>query len=92
MRKIGSRVRKFASDLLDIPQDVMTDVPRILIIGPYRVHVENHHGVEKFSDGEIRLRTARGVLQIIGAQLKIQAIYSHDIWIDGTVSEVKYLD
>ncbi|SFS82092.1 sporulation protein YqfC [Marininema halotolerans] len=92
MRKIGSRVRKIASDWLDIPQDVAADVPRILIIGPYRVHVENHHGVEKFSDGEIRLRTARGVLQIAGAQLKIQAIQTHEIWIEGNVSEVKYLD
>ncbi|MFC4076735.1 sporulation protein YqfC [Salinithrix halophila] len=92
MRNIGNRVRKIASDWLDIPRDVAANVPRILIVGPYRVHVENHQGVEMFSETEIRMRTSQGTLRIAGNKLVIQAIYPGEIWIGGTVSEVKYLD
>lgn len=91
MGNLGSKMRRIASDWLDIPQDVATDLPRILMIGPYRVHVENHRGVERFNDQEIRMRTVGGLLAITGEKLVIHAIHTDEVWVEGKVSEVKYL-
>ncbi|OYD07667.1 sporulation protein YqfC [Paludifilum halophilum] len=91
MRNFGGKLKRVASDWLDIPQDVAENMPRVLMVGPYRVHVENHQGVERFTEGEIRLKTSRGSLNISGKKLVIYAIYSDEVWIEGEISEVKYL-
>lgn len=90
MRMIGKKLRKVASDWLDIPPDVAANVPRILMVGPYRLHVENHRGVEKFSENELILKTDQGLLAIAGRQLVIQAIDPEEIWVEGEISEVQY--
>lgn len=91
MRNIGEKFKKTASRWLDIPQDVAVNVPRITMVGPYRLHVENHRGVERFSDTELQLKTTKGSLLIQGKRLVIQAIYTEELWVEGDISEVKFL-
>ena len=91
MGKLGSKLKKVASDWLDIPQDVSANLPRVLMIGPYRVHVENHQGVASFSEGELQLKTEGGRLSVTGKKLTIHAIYPDEVWVEGEISEEKFL-
>ncbi|PTX64864.1 sporulation protein YqfC [Melghirimyces profundicolus] len=91
MRNLGSKMKKVASDWLDIPQDIAANLPRVLMIGPYRAHIENHQGVERFSRTELRLKTARGPLSVTGQKLVIHAIYPDEVWVEGEITEVKFL-
>ncbi|GGA36384.1 hypothetical protein GCM10007416_06600 [Kroppenstedtia guangzhouensis] len=91
MGKLGSKMRRIAADWLELPRDVAGNLPRVIMIGPYRVHVENHQGVEHFNMEEIRMRTEKGQLAIRGKSLIIHAIYSDEVWVEGEISEVKYL-
>ncbi|WP_309863196.1 sporulation protein YqfC [Desmospora profundinema] len=90
MRKIGNKLRKIASDWLDIPPDVAANVPRVQMVGPYRLHIENHRGVESFSETALTLKTDQGALVITGRRLVIQAIYPEEIWVEGEISQVRY--
>ncbi|PTM59480.1 sporulation protein YqfC [Desmospora activa] len=89
MGKIGNKLRKIASDWLDIPPDVAANVPRVLMVGPYRIHVENHRGVESFQENELILKTDQGAVVITGERLKIKVIYPEEIWVEGEISEVR---
>ncbi|SMO50270.1 sporulation protein YqfC [Melghirimyces algeriensis] len=91
MGNLSNKMRRIASDWLDIPQDVVANLPRIQMIGPYRVHIENHHGVERFTEAELRLKTAKGLLEITGKKLVIHTIHSDEVRVDGEVSGVKFL-
>ncbi len=40
---------------MDLPQDVMMDLPRITMIGQLHIYIENHRGLLAFTDSEVRL-------------------------------------
>jgi sporulation protein YqfC len=84
-------MRKWVSEWFDFPPDVTNEVPRIEMIGSYRLQIENHQGIEHFSPNEVRLRTKRGIILIHGEQLKIKAIYPEVVMMEGMIQEVKYL-
>jgi sporulation protein YqfC len=84
-------MRKWTPKWFDFPPDVTGEVPRIEMIGPYRLQIENHRGIEHFRQGELKLRTTQGILQVSGEQLKIKAIYPEVIIMEGTIHEVRYL-
>lgn len=84
-------MRKWASKWFDLPPDVTSDVPRIEMIGPFRLQVENHQGVEHFSSRELKLRINQGCLAITGDSLKIKAIYPEVVLVEGNIHELKVI-
>ncbi len=49
---------------MELPQDVMMDLPRITMIGHIHIYIENHRGLITFSDTEVRLLLKQGQLLI----------------------------
>jgi sporulation protein YqfC len=84
-------MRKWVSEWFDFPPDVTSEVPRIEMIGSYRLQIENHQGIEHFSPGEMKLRTKQGLLQVSGEQLQVRAIYPEVVIMTGIIHEVRYL-
>jgi sporulation protein YqfC len=54
-KKWAGRVRNWMANKMDLPQDVMMDLPRITMIGQIHVYIENHRGLLVFTDKELRL-------------------------------------
>lgn len=86
----GHKVRKLTSDLLDLPEDVALNVPRITMIGSVQLYVENHRGVKHFSDRELRLTINEGEFCIEGEQLKIRTIYEEEVLVEGRISSISF--
>lgn len=84
-------MRKWASDWFDLPPDVTSEVPRIEMIGPFRLQIENHQGVIHFSNREMKIKVSQGQLAIMGEKLKIKAIHPDVIWVEGTIHELRYI-
>lgn len=89
---LGGKVRKLTSDLLDLPQDVALNVPRITMIGSLQLYIENHRGVAHFADDELRLKINEGELQILGNGLKIRAIYTEEVLVEGHIKSISFVD
>ena len=73
---------------LDLPPDVTANVPRIQMIGFYQLVVENHQGLDFFSDSEILLKVGRGKIRIRGENLVIRSIFPEEIRIEGNIAEM----
>lgn len=84
-------MRKWISDLLHVPSDVMSGVPRIEMIGSHQLQVENFMRIEQFSSKEIKLKIKDGSLAVMGDHLKIKTIYPQFIFITGTIAEIRYM-
>ena len=54
-KKWGHYLRKWVTKNMELPQDVMMDLPRITMIGHIHIYIENHRGLITFSDKELRL-------------------------------------
>ncbi|SFJ08941.1 sporulation protein YqfC [Thermoflavimicrobium dichotomicum] len=93
MKRIGKKnMRKWISEWFDLPPDVAEEVPRLEMIGLSHLQVENHRGVLSFSPQELKLRMTEGYLTILGDHLKIKAITSDMVWVEGKMKGLKYTE
>lgn len=91
MRSLTRKINQFAAKLLDLPQDVVMDLPRITMIGNMQLYVENHRGVLHFSSDVLKLALSRGRLEVYGNQLSIRAILTEEVFIEGVIHDIKYI-
>ena len=85
-------MRQLLANTIDLPKDVMLDLPRITMIGQLHIYIENHRGLSAFSDREVKLRLSQGQLSIKGEGFIIKAILPEEILIEGIISSVTYVN
>jgi len=90
MTRISRRLRKWTNEVLDLPQDVLLDLPRITLVGNQELTVENHQGVRHFSENKMILSLHQGALEIEGDELMIRAILPQEVMIEGIIRNIKY--
>ncbi|MEH7885455.1 MAG: sporulation protein YqfC [Mesobacillus sp.] len=90
-KKWGQYVRKWMTQKMDLPQDVMMDLPRITMIGQVHIYIENHRGLLAFSDGEVRLLIKNGQLLVKGKAFVIRTILPEEILLEGKIDQVLYV-
>lgn len=92
MTRIGRRLRGWTNGVLDLPQDLLQDLPRITLIGNKELYIENHRGVLHFSSELLRLGLADGFLEIKGEQLSIRNIVGQELSVSGRIGEIRYIE
>lgn len=90
--RLTKKLHKLTANILDLPHDVVFDLPRITMIGNMQAYIENHRGVLHFSEEMLRLKLSKGQLEISGQKLVIRAILAEEVFIEGLIHEVKYTD
>ena len=88
MPLVSRKLRKWTAAVLDLPQDVVQDLPRITMIGGISLSVENHRGVLHFSPDKLRLAMERGELEVSGSDLIIRTIGTEDVFVEGRITGV----
>jgi sporulation protein YqfC len=86
------QVRQWMTQKMDLPEDVMMDLPRITMIGQIHIYIENHRGLLTFTDKEVRLLLKQGQLMIRGKSFVIKMILPEEILLEGKIDEVTYLE
>lgn len=88
MRKKEKRAQRVA-DMLDLPLDVITDIPHIEIMGRSELLVENIRGILDYNENCIKINTTIGILKIDGDELLIEAISDESVSIRGNIIRVE---
>ena len=91
MRLFG-RAKRALNSMLDLPQDVSLDLPRITMIGRIHIYIENHRGVLTFSDTEFRLQLKEGQLRVLGRDFVLKMMLSDEVLLQGEIDEVIYVE
>lgn len=84
------RLKEKLIDNLDLPMDVALGIPKITIIGKKEISIENHKGILKFEEDELRVSTSLGVIQIRGENFEIVFVGGTTITIRGIFISVGY--
>ncbi len=71
--------------ILEIPQEVYSNVPKIIITGFDEMIVENFKGILEYEDFYVRINTYIGVVNINGFELKLENISDEDIKVTGKI-------
>lgn len=77
-------------NLLDIPKEVSTNIPKITISGFEEILIENHKGILEYEEFFIRLNTYIGIININGFNLKLEEMTSDDIKVKGKIDSIDF--
>ncbi|SFP20762.1 sporulation protein YqfC [Salibacterium halotolerans] len=82
--------KSWLTEKLTVPEDVITDTPRLTMIGQHHLLVENHHGIRSFFENRIELHVLDKELIIKGEQFVIKKIHPEELLIAGVIEEITY--
>jgi sporulation protein YqfC len=91
-KKWRQQMRSWITTKMELPADVMMDLPRITMIGQLHIYIENHRGLLTFTDKEVRLLLKQGQLLIKGESFVIKTILPEEIMLEGKINSVLYID
>jgi sporulation protein YqfC len=83
-------IKESISELLELPKDIILDLPRITMIGNLQIYIENHKGILEYSKQRIRVHTKNGTLRIIGKNLQIRSIVTEEMIITGVIEQIEF--
>lgn len=91
-QKWGQQLKRFMMKTMDLPQDVMMDLPRITMIGQLHIYIENHRGLLTFTDTEVKLMLSTGHLLIQGEGFVIKTILPEELLLEGKIVNVVFIN
>ena len=77
---MGKRLSKIA-ELLEMPEEIMTDKPRITVLGFDELVVENYKNILEYDEIFIKVNTYIGAININGIGLKLIQMNKDDIMV-----------
>lgn len=86
----GRPLRQRLAELLDLPKDVVLDLPRISIIGDLQVLIQNHRGVKEYTPRRVVIGMDRGSVAVTGEDLSIGVIHVEEIMVTGRVDGIRF--
>ncbi len=88
MSKRG-RMQRLAG-LLELPQDIVLDLPRVTLLGNIQMLIENHKGIIEYTSEVVRIRLKQGEIIINGSELTLGNLQPEQILIEGIINEIRY--
>lgn len=90
--KRNEEIKRSLAEILELPKDIILDIPKIVMLGNLQIYIENHKGILEYTNNRIRINTKQGTLRIIGKNLMLKNIITEEIIIVGEINEVEFVD
>ncbi|MCL1820974.1 MAG: sporulation protein [Oscillospiraceae bacterium] len=79
------------SRVLDLPADIVADLPRISIIGGGEILIENHRGILLYNDTDIHVGGGKVVIKLHGHRMCVGAMNSNELSIKGKLLGIDFV-
>lgn len=74
--------------LLELPQEVCSDIPNIRITGFDEMMIENFKGILEYEEFFVRINTHIGIININGLNLNLENMTNDDIKVTGKIESI----
>lgn len=85
-----NKTKETLAEKLDLPRDVVLNLPKITIAGDNEITIENHKGVILFEDHEIKVNSNVGLITIEGMHFEILFMGGSTLTVCGKFKTVRY--
>ena len=89
-RNFSKHFKQQVSEFLEIPGDIILDLPKITLMGGLQLSVENHRGILKYGAEETRINTSEGELIIKGRDLRLRSVLPEEILLEGKIKSITF--
>lgn len=77
-------------EILEIPEELSTNSPKITVSGFERVLIENYRGILEYQEYFVRLSTYIGIININGFNLKLEEMTTDDVLVTGKIDSIDF--
>lgn len=84
------RTKQNIADKLDLPRDIILNMPKITITGDNEIIIENHKGVVLFVENQVKVNSGVGLISIYGSRFEILFMGGSTITIGGKFKSIAY--
>lgn len=88
--KRTKRIPNKINRILEIPQEVSSNIPKITVLGFEQMMIENYKAILEYQDFYIRLSTEIGILNINGFNLNLKEMTTDDLQISGKIDSIDF--
>lgn len=90
--KKSNRSKKISkiNKLLEMPQEITSNEPKITIMGFDQMLIENYKGILEYQEFFIRINTYTGIININGFNLHLEEMTTDDIMVTGKIDSVDF--
>ena len=78
MKRKNKRISKI-NNMFELPQEIVTDKPKITIVGFEELLIENYKAILEYEDFYIKINTYIGAININGFNLRLKEMTGDDI-------------
>lgn len=78
------------ADKLDLPRDIILNMPRIQVTGNNEIIIENHKGIILFEKNEVKVNSGIGIISICGSEFEVLFMGGSTITIGGKFTSITY--
>lgn len=86
MRKNNNRLDR----LLELPKEVYSNVPKVIITGFDELIVENFKGILEYEEYYVRINTHIGIINVNGFNLNLIQMNQDDMKITGKIDSIDF--
>lgn len=90
MRKNKKNHTAKINNILEFPEEITNNEPKVTIIGFKKIMVENYKGILEYENFFVRLNTTIGVLNINGFNLSLNEMTDEDLIITGNIESIDF--
>ena len=92
MKKKQDRGKKisFMNEILEMPKEVSTGMPKITVVGFEEILIENYKGILEYEEMFIRINTFIGVINILGSGFNLKQMTEDDISVYGNIEKIEF--
>jgi len=76
---------------LELPKEVVMNLPLITIIGNEDLTIENFKGILEYSEERVRINTSTGIVRVEGKKLQLKQITSDNIVVVGAIDKLDFV-
>lgn len=84
-------IKEKMSEVLELPREIIMDVPKLILIGSNDLSIENYKGIIEYSENIIRINTNSKMIKITGKKLEIKTITAEEILIGGNIETLEFI-
>jgi sporulation protein YqfC len=78
------------ADKLDLPRDIILNMPKITVTSDNEIIIENHKGIVLFGEEQVKVNSGIGLISICGNRFEILFMGGSTITIGGKFKSIVY--
>ena len=90
MKRKNKNVKTRLNRMLEVPDEVVMQVPKLTILKFEEVLIENYKGILEYQDFFIRIQTHIGIVNINGYQLSLEEMTVDDLVVKGKIESIDF--